>query len=144
MVNVRRELVGQVYVDHGGVVVVDPLYADLSDTDRDALVDPAPDAGAGAQLDCGEENLPGSGHVGVFIPTGLGDGEYPVYAELIDVPGAGERVARIVIDCLGVEDESGDLRERLSGAVGAMRAQTAGGWDVRLPYDDREVLGEPT
>jgi hypothetical protein len=144
MVNVRRELVGQVYVDHGGVVVLDPVYADLSDGDRDALVDPAPDAGAGAQLGCGEENLPESGHMGVFVSTGLGDGEYPVYAELIDVPGAGERVARIVVDCLGVEDESGELRERLSGAAEAMREQTAGGLDVRLPHDDRAVLGEPT
>jgi hypothetical protein len=83
----------------------------------------------------------------VYVPTGLGDGRFPIYADTIEVPGAGTRVARIVIDCLGVEDESDELRDRLIAATGQLREQTR--WPVRLPYDKavdddvrRRALGE--
>ncbi|HXW58289.1 MAG TPA: hypothetical protein VEJ23_02295 [Solirubrobacteraceae bacterium] len=138
-----RELAGQVYIDHGGVALVDPLYAELSDADREAILtaDPA------VRLDCDEENLP-EGGLGLYVATGLGDGSYPVYADVIDVPSAGKRVARIVIDCLGTEDESDELRERLAENTRRLREQT--GWNVRLPFetgaadDDvrRRALGE--
>jgi len=133
-----------VYVDHGGIAVVDPLFAVLSDRDREAILD----AGPACQLDCDEANLPEGGHMGVYVATGLGDGTYPVYADTVDVPSAGKRVARIVIDCLGVENESNDLREQLAGNVEHLREQT--GWSVRLPFEDgaadedvrRRALGE--
>ena len=140
----KRELVGQVFIDLGGLTVLDPLYADLSDQDREAIED----ADAGCRLDCDEENLPEGGHMGVYVTTGLGDGTYPVYADVIEVPSAGQRVARIVIDCLGTEPESVDLRERLAENVGRLRDET--GWSVRLPFEDgaadedvrRRALGE--
>jgi len=140
----RRERVGSVYVDHGGVAIVDPQFVDLSDRDGEAVIG----ASVGATLDCGEDLPEGIDHVGAFVASGLGDGRYPVYADLVDVPSAGQRVARIVIDCLGVEDESGDLREQLSENVEHLREQT--GWSVRLPFEDgapdddvrRRALGE--
>src|SRR5947199_157365 len=32
----RREYVGHIFVDHGGLVVLDPMYGDLSDKDRES------------------------------------------------------------------------------------------------------------
>jgi hypothetical protein len=137
----RREYIGHVYVDHGGVVVIDPEYVDLSDADRDRMVG----AGSGAPMDCDEENLPpGFDHMGVYAPTGLGDGHYPVYADLMDVPGAGTRTARIIIDCLGTEpdQQSDDLRETMVEATDFLRDTTGGSIDVRLPYDEDETVDE--
>lgn len=136
---VRRERVGEVGVDHGGVAIVDPEFVGISDLDQEKIMD----ARVGTDLDCETAET-----VGVFVATGLGDGVYPVYADVVDVPGAGRRVARIVIDCLGVEEESGELRELLGESVAALREQ--GGWRVRLPFevgapdDDvrRRALGE--
>jgi len=133
----RREFVGHVFVDHGGVVVLDPEYAELSDGDRDRVID----ASTGATLDCDDDNLPpGMDHIGVFVSTGLGDGRYPVYADLIELPGAGTRVARIVIDCLGTEPEtqSDDLRAEMIDAADLLRQH---GIDVALPYDEHQHQG---
>ncbi|MGO8906625.1 MAG: hypothetical protein ACLQMH_13520 [Solirubrobacteraceae bacterium] len=129
---VRRERIGEVFIDHGGVAIVDPEYVELSDQDREAIMG----ADAGVPLDCDEENLPESGHVGAYLTTGLGDGRYPIYADVVDVPGAGQRVARIVIDCLGAEPESDDLRERLAESVVRLRDS---GLNVRLPFGDGAV-----
>ena len=41
----------------------------------------------------------------VAVATGLGDGCYPVYAEVVSHPFWGERVVRIVVDC-SPEDDS--------------------------------------
>jgi hypothetical protein len=112
----RREYVGHVYVDHGGVAVVDPMYVELSEGDSERILGASP----GAPLDCAEDNLPkGFDHMGVYVTTGLGDGHYPIYADVVEVPGGGTRVARIVIDCLGTEAEtqSDDLREEMVDAV---------------------------
>lgn len=145
----RREYVGHVYVDHGGVAVVDPMYVELSEGDSERILGASP----GAPLDCAEDNLPkGFDHMGVYVTTGLGDGHYPIYADVVEVPGGGTRVARIVIDCLGTEAEtqSDDLREEMVDAVDNLREQTGGAIDVKLPYgpdpvDDeirRRALGE--
>ncbi len=110
--SLRREFVGHVLVDHGGVAVVDPVFVDTSDDDVERFCG----AGAGSTLNCGEGL-----DVGVYVTTGLGDGHYPVYADVQRLPGAGERVARIVIDCLGVEPESDDAREQLARGVEVLR-----------------------
>jgi len=133
----RREYVGHVYVDHGGVAVVDPMYVELSEGDSERILGASP----GAPLDCAEDNLPkGFDHMGVYVTTGLGDGHYPIYADVVEVPGGGTRVARIVIDCLGTEAEtqSDDLREEMVDAVDNLREQTGGVIDVKLPYDERQ------
>jgi hypothetical protein len=77
-------------------------------------------AAPGATLTCGDERLPPeSDHIGVWVATGLGDGQYPVYADMLDLPGGGLRVARIVIDCLGTEPQrqSDDLRSELTDVL---------------------------
>ncbi|HZO77793.1 MAG TPA: hypothetical protein VFB39_07090 [Solirubrobacteraceae bacterium] len=107
----RREFVGNVLVDHGGIALVDPLYVDTTDEDVEGFCE----ARVGSPLTCHEDEV-----VGAYVATGLGDNEYPIYADVVEVPGAGERVARITIDCLGVEPESDDLRGRLVGAVSAL------------------------
>jgi hypothetical protein len=138
----KREFVGHVFVDHGGVVVLDPMYADLSDEDRERVIGASV---AGARLDCNDDNLPdGLDHIGAYVPTGLGDGHYPIYADVMEVPGGGTRVARIVIDCLGTEPEtqSDDLREATIDVVTDVREQTGCGIDVKLPYDERTVVDD--
>src|SRR5271157_2382525 len=108
----RREFVGHVWVDHGGVAGLDPMYVDLSDGDSERLIETS----VGAKLDCDDDNLPeGMDHVGVYVTTGLGDGRYPVCADVTELPGGGTRVARIVIDCPGTEAEaqSDDLRQTM-------------------------------
>jgi hypothetical protein len=135
--SLRRELVGHVFVDHGGVVVVDPMYAELSAGDQERIIE----ASAGAHLDCGEEDLDEiSGHVGAFVATGLGDGRYPIYADVVRVRGAGERVARIVIDCLGVEPESGGLREQLGDVADSLLRDI--GFGVKLPHQPGGVVDD--
>jgi hypothetical protein len=145
----KREYVGDAFVDHGGVCVIDQLYAEISPQDNERIMD----AEIGAKLDCQDDNLPtGMDHIGVWVHTGLGDGRYPVYADVTTVPGAGRRVARIVIDCLGIEPEAQSkmLREELLGVLHDMRDR--GGFDVKLPYDEtrkvdddvrRRALDEP-
>ena len=137
----RREFVGRVLVDHGGVAIVDQLYVEISEADEQRIGG----GGISATLDCDDDNLPdGFDGVGVFVATALGDGRYPVYADLVEVPGAGERVARIIIDCLGTEPEapSDELRAELVDAVGDLREQTGGAFDVRLPYDEARVVAD--
>ncbi len=99
-----RELVGHVSVDTGGLVVLDQIHAKLSDEDHQRIM--ASDV-PGTTVDCGDKGLhPRAGQIGAFVHTGIGDGRYPVYAEVADVPWWGRRVVRIVIDCsLGIEDE---------------------------------------
>ena len=70
-------------IDHGGVVVLDPMHADLSEADRGRVID----AAIGARMDCDDDKLPeGIDHAGVFVTTGLGDGRYPVYADVNGTP----------------------------------------------------------
>jgi hypothetical protein len=122
---VVRQLVGHVPVDHGGVTILDPLYAEIDEDDNERICS---SGHQGARLECAEGQ-----DVGVYVATGLGDGRYPVFADIIEVPGAGKRVARIVVDCLGVEDEpaSADLRGWLTASLDQLNAQT--GWSVHLP-----------
>ncbi len=142
MSTTKREYIGNVFVDHGSVVVLDPMYADVSEKDEERFLA----ADSGAKIDCDDDDMPeGTDHIGVWVGTGMGDGRYPVYADLIEVPGAGGwRVARIVIDCLGMEDEpqSAMLREDLIDAVGQVREQTGGALDAKLPYDKSRAVEE--
>jgi hypothetical protein len=110
--NLHRELAGRVFVDHGGIAIVDRQYVTITDSDEDRILDANPTCG----LDCGDEPVPPTNEfVGVWSATGVGDGRYPVYVDLIDTPDSGIQVARIVIDCLGTEPDpaSADLRGKL-------------------------------
>src|SRR5262249_48624356 len=120
-----RELVGHATVDHGGLVVIDPEYVDISVEDGKRIMR----AEAGCHLDCEENEF---GPVGAYVTSGLGDGRYPISAGVVEVPGAGKRVARLVVDFLGVEPESHELRGRLVATVDQLNAGT--GWKVRLPF----------
>jgi hypothetical protein len=162
----ERRFVGEVIVEHGGVAILDHLYTVISDEDEERILGAGVD---GARLDCLIDFEQGSDpadtdapsdeperpdwvdHVGVWVPTGLGDGRYPVYADVAQIPGAGARVARIVIDCLGTEAESEMLRADTLNATKDLREQTKGTFDVKLPYDPargiddeirRRALGE--
>ena len=42
--------------------------------------------------------------LGVCVSTGFGDGEYPVYAEIDEVPGWGTRVKSIEVVFISDED----------------------------------------
>jgi hypothetical protein len=111
-------------VSHGGIALVDPEFVAIDDADQERICEAGPE---GAPLECDEGTA-----VGLFVPSGLGDNQgYPVYVDVVDVPGAGERVARVTVDFLGVEEESTDLRGRLVATIDQLNAAT--GWSVRLP-----------
>jgi hypothetical protein len=55
--------------------------------------------------------------IAVWSCTGVGNGRYPVYADTFDTPVFGKQVARIVVDCMGVEPESDDVRRYFTDTV---------------------------
>ncbi len=87
--------VGQVSVDSGQVVIVDPCYVAEKGLDYDEVCATTSPCGSWMR-----------GHA-VASRSGYGDGGYPVYAEISDTgDGWGTRVRRIVID-FDLEDEDG-------------------------------------
>lgn len=104
-----RHLVGHFGVDSGQVIIVDPCYLGEWTDNAVGVEDMTP----GENLDfsymgaCNaslSENGFGELHHGavnqyaVVSTTGIGDGVYPVYADVENVGGWGERVVRLVID----------------------------------------------
>jgi hypothetical protein len=87
-----RILLGECGVDTGQLVIIDPSYI------AQGLFDET------TQREC--DTIKGSGKPGgsvlrdlaVVTLTGIGDGSYPVYATVEEIPGWGERVTRIEID----------------------------------------------
>jgi hypothetical protein len=60
----KREYIGDVFVDHGSVVVLDPMYADVSEKDQERFQE----ARTGAKIDCDDDNMPeGTDHIGVWV-----------------------------------------------------------------------------
>ena len=88
-----RKLVGYVSVDSGCVVITDPCIADR-----------VPDTYSNTA--CYTKNLCGqlTPHM-VFSSTGYGDGYYPVYAEVLEVPGEWPRVAALRIVFIDLQRE---------------------------------------
>lgn len=112
------QLVGEIYVDSGSVMVGDPCYtqgADASNASKDwneflaktwprtfgekALPDPTARNRAMDSVVNALEN-PG---IGIVVSSGFGDGAYPVYVKYSDEGNWGKRVAELKI--VFIDDE---------------------------------------
>ena len=99
----KRVLLGSFGVDSGQVLICDPLYID-SEWDKGDKV-PKDNFSYDGCCNVSRENGRGGelrfklGHLGagVVSRTGLGDGTYEVYAVIKEIPGWGERVAKLEI-----------------------------------------------
>lgn len=113
--NVRRELVGHVGVDRARIMICDPSYIQeqrLAERDlemEDSQLKGLMEAQTPEDMTAGMEAYPLHyqipyllGHEGaaVVVRSGLGDGNYPVYATIAEVAQWGERVVRVEIDFL--------------------------------------------
>jgi hypothetical protein len=109
----ERELVGHVRVDTLGLAIIDHVHVhdDTGERIGDELIYGRLE-GPGFEVR-NEHDAP----IAVWSFTGVGDGTYPVYADIWDTPAFGRLVARIVIDCMGVEDDSDDVRRYLRDVV---------------------------
>ena len=105
----KRELIGRFGVDSGQVIIVDPCYLDKwTDTSTGDLdftpgknMDFSYNGACNASLSdkgFGELHHGAISEYAVVSTTGIGDGVYPVYAEVEDIGGWGERVVRLVVD----------------------------------------------
>ena len=87
-----RVLLGHAAVDSGQLMIVDPCYL-LEGQHYEAVCDITlrdPNHG-GEFIAKGWAN-------GVVSSTGIGDGNYPVYAEIEDVPDWGKRITSVTVD----------------------------------------------
>jgi hypothetical protein len=85
----KLELLGHVGVDSGTIVINDPIHSDTINFEE-----------IFSCVDNGDSELPyenGNAGRAIVVPTGIGDGYYPVYAKIAD-EGFGERIYAIVID----------------------------------------------
>ena len=125
MSNTRVVQIGEVGIDSGQLMLCDPSSIGSQWSERDwdeidvSLNEPSKESkfdGEFSYMGCcvsrQVEGLAGQlnyqkGHagVGVVTNTGLGDGRYPVYAEISDRHGWGDRVVKIWVDFLGEEEE---------------------------------------
>ncbi|KKM60572.1 hypothetical protein LCGC14_1540580 [marine sediment metagenome] len=117
--------IGEVGVDSGQLMLCDPSYIGSQWSERDwedmdvNLNEPSQESqfdGEFSYVGCcvsrQVEGMAGQlnyrlGHAGagVVTNTGLGDGCYPVYAEIEDMGTWGRRVVKIWVDFMGEEDE---------------------------------------
>jgi hypothetical protein len=104
------ELIGRVAVDHGRIVICDPLFVDASDRDETQLVE----GGDVVHLDFDDTDVPGSpDHLGVAVQSGFGDGHYPVYIERAEVEGR-LHVSRVIIDFLVTDEGAREFDEAMA------------------------------
>ncbi len=84
-----REHLGQVAVDSGRLMIIDPCYVKYLDNYTPSEL---------ATVDDGEVPFP-LGHSGMALvfPSGLGDGMYDVYAHYVDLGGWGKRIGKVEI-----------------------------------------------
>lgn len=92
MSNATRFQIGSCGVDSGQIMIVDPCYVidgRFSEQQYDEC----------CAVTCGEES---AGQImnamAVVSSTGIGDGYYPVYATVDNIPGWGERITKLEID----------------------------------------------
>lgn len=117
--------IGEVGVDSGQLMLCDPCYikSEWSERSFDTLDVDMNDPAQKSQFDgefsyvgcCVSRQVEGvagqlnyrRGHagVGVVTNTGLGDGCYPVYAEIQDMGTWGRRVVKIWVDFIGEEEQ---------------------------------------
>jgi hypothetical protein len=102
--------IGYVGVDSGVLMVCDPCYIE-SEWEKGHIYEDAPNGERGAfnydgVCQAAREAINGSGQlfykaghagVGVALPSGFGDGYYPVYAKVVDYGEYGERIQSISI-----------------------------------------------
>jgi len=107
----KLEYVGSFAVDSGQAMVGDPCYLDKWENwdNNEPFDNHKEKAGQYGYLGaCGVTLQGGAGQLGnssaVVFTTGYGDGLYPVYAEYNE----DGRIAKIVIDFIGDEDEYED------------------------------------
>ncbi len=90
-----RVLLGHAAVDSGQLIIVDPCYVQ-DGLDYEAVCKVTLEAPRDRQG--GEYLASGIAGRGVVTSTGIGDGNYPVYAEVEDLGDWGERVTSVTID----------------------------------------------
>lgn len=107
----ERQFLGHFAVDSGQAIVGDPGTMDF--WIKTSVFDPEDNgelsyngaSGATLARMGGELEFPtGAPSAAVAFRTGLGDGVYPVFATIVDVPGWGKRVGKIEI--LMLDDEA--------------------------------------
>jgi len=119
----KRKLLGHAGVDSGQLIIVDPCY--LSDWKDGEAFPELPNIEANHYSACcdvtlhnpnqgGEVIVAAPGGQGVVATTGIGDGNYPIYAEYLDI-GSPEspdiRISKLIIDFQ--LNEKRELLERL-------------------------------
>lgn len=106
--SVDRELIGQVAVDSGQLMISDPCYIGPK-WDVDEEYDPAePDENGSYPMTyngcCGATNSEeGYGQIekwSLAFTSGLGDGVYDVYATFVNTKNLGRRIAKIEIEMI--------------------------------------------
>lgn len=87
-----KTLIGHCGVDSGQIMIVDPCYVidnKFSEGEYDEC----------CEVTCGDDRAGGILRgLAVVSSSGIGDGNYPVYATIEEVPGWGERVTSLTID----------------------------------------------
>ena len=102
MIGDERIRLGEVGVDSGQLLVIDPCY--LAQWDHERLYDEVcriTTEDFGGQL----EYAPGRPGLAVAFSSGFGDSAYEVWATVRDFGPWGRRLARVEIDLLGEEDD---------------------------------------
>ncbi len=95
---VERILLGHAAVDSGQLIIVDPCYIE-DGLDYEAVCKVTLEASRDEQG--GPYLARGIAGFGVVTSTGFGDGNYPVYAEVVDKgDGWGQRVASVTVEFL--------------------------------------------
>lgn len=87
----RWVLIGSLRVDSGSVVITASSFAGHENMAS------AVDRGTAVSSPIGVDLRPLTGLPGVLVPSGHGDGIYPVYARLVVDTGGEERVAEVAV-----------------------------------------------
>jgi hypothetical protein len=91
----RVECIGEVSVDTATLVIADPCRLGAQGWD---YVERSPNQLPEDSLVVDKHPDPDPSHEAVVVPTGLGDGIYPVFANYVDCGEWGERIMSITID----------------------------------------------
>ena len=89
----EKTLIGYCGVDSGQLMLIDPCYVDEG-FDYNEIIELWSKAKGKAGIRVLDE-------LGVVTNTGWGDGNYPVYAEMI-----GNRVARVTVEFMSEDDDA--------------------------------------
>lgn len=118
----RVEQIGFVAVDSGQIVITDPANLSFWKDNGFGESEQVGEYSYGGACDLTlSDNFDGqlvfesgTGGAGVVSRTGLGDGLYPVYATIVDLPHWGKRVSKIEIVFIDEYDFDGEDGEHLT------------------------------